>query len=102
MPPDRFDNYEFVVDAVLADLDEDSPIVHVRVEQSMPHWEVRAIPRSVEIKGLPQLKLNELRGQPVVRFAPGDYVMLGDSSQLRLPAFTITSVVNYAPNQGCL
>ncbi|MBJ42066.1 MAG: hypothetical protein CMJ80_02010 [Planctomycetaceae bacterium] len=100
VPPDRIANYEFVVDAVLADLDEDSPIVHVRVEQSMPHWEDRAIPRSVEIKGLPHLKLNELRGQPVVRFAPGDYVMLGDSSQLRLPAFTITSVVNYAPNQG--
>ena len=91
---------EFVVDVALAENAPGSPLVHARIEERVAHWEDHAYPRTVKFKGVPRVITNAVHDRPAIQFEKNEHMMLGDSAQLRLEAFTITAVVKYDKDRG--
>ena len=100
IPREKIADHKFVVDVKLDNASTNSPIIQARVVQALPDWEDRAFARSMTFNGLPRQLPNAVGDKPAIQFAKGDDVMLGNSDQLRLPTFTITTVVNYDPDRG--
>ena len=100
LPTAQVAGYDFVVDAMLAENNVDSELVHARIEARTAHWKDSAYPRAVEFQGKPQVIANAIHHRPAIHFAKNVYMMLGDSAQLRLATFTITAVIKYVAGQG--